>query len=456
MSSSSSLSPGVAELLVLKDQLVGAIDQLIASDLKLPSINEPNPSVAPPHPAAVMACAYAEQLQAILQGPLRSFEKSLAFHVPACLRVAVEAHVSETLREAAEQGTPALHVDEIAKSSTLDPRKLARVLRLLAAHHIFREVKPDIFTRNRCSMSLDTGKSVKVLMSTKDFFTGSDGLAAAIAHNADDAFKGAAYMAETLLDPVTSHSYSAAECGFTRALGLGSPIWDYWAKPENGHLVRRFASAMKGLKGMSGGFPWANLKDGATIVDVGSGVGSVSLPIAKAAPHVKLILQDRKEVIDEEALELWKAEAPHDLESGRVKLMQHDFFTDQPIKGADVYTMRAIIHDWADPDALTILRHLATAASSASSLVLIEQTLTYLSPPDSFPPPTAMPYTIDLQMLVNCNAMERTKEQYEALGAKAGWKLTNVWTTGPGGHDGPWRHYQFELAGQDAVSTRAA
>ncbi|GAA5912799.1 hypothetical protein JCM5296_002160 [Sporobolomyces johnsonii] len=448
MNSSASPTPGVAELLAIKDQLIGAIDQLVASGVELTSINEPDASIAPPHPAAAMACTYAEQLQAVLQGPLRSVEKSLAFHVPACLRVAIEAHVSETLREAADKGKPALHVDEIAKSSTIDPRKLARVLRLLAAHHIFREVEPDVFTRNRCSTSLDTGKSVKELMSTNDFFTGSNGFAAAIAHNADDVLKGAAYLAETLLDPATSHSYSAAECAFPRALGQELPLFDYWAKPENEHLVRRFASAMKGMKALSGGFPWATLKDGATIIDVGSGVGAISFPVAKSVPHVKLILQDRKEVVDKEALDFWKAEAPHDLESGRVKLMQHDFFTAQPVKGADVYAMRAIIHDWTDPDALKILGHLAAAASSTSSLILVEQGLTYLSPPHSFPPRTPLPYIIDSQMLVACNSMERTKEQYEELGAKAGWKLVKVWTMGPGGQDGPWRHYQFELAGK--------
>jgi hypothetical protein len=37
------------------------------------------------------------------------------------MRVAIEAHVVETLREAGGEG---LHVDEIAKSSAIDPAKL--------------------------------------------------------------------------------------------------------------------------------------------------------------------------------------------------------------------------------------------------------------------------------------------------------------------------------------------
>ena len=41
--------------------------------------------------------------------------------------------------------------------------KIARILRFLAVHHIFKEVAPDVFARNRCSSSLDTGKSVQEL-----------------------------------------------------------------------------------------------------------------------------------------------------------------------------------------------------------------------------------------------------------------------------------------------------
>lgn len=39
----------------------------------------------------------------------------------------------------------------------------ARVLRLLAANYIFVERKPGVFANNRCSIGLDTGKSVKEL-----------------------------------------------------------------------------------------------------------------------------------------------------------------------------------------------------------------------------------------------------------------------------------------------------
>jgi hypothetical protein len=40
----------------------------------------------------------------------------------------------------------------------------ARILRLLATNHIFIEVIPDVFSNNRLSSVLDTGKSVEELL----------------------------------------------------------------------------------------------------------------------------------------------------------------------------------------------------------------------------------------------------------------------------------------------------
>ena len=39
----------------------------------------------------------------------------------------------------------------------------ARVMRLLATHHVFVEVSPDVFANNSLSSTLDTGKSVEAL-----------------------------------------------------------------------------------------------------------------------------------------------------------------------------------------------------------------------------------------------------------------------------------------------------
>jgi O-methyltransferase domain len=44
------------------------------------------------------------------------------------------------------------------------------------------------------------------------------------------------------------------------------------------------------------GFPWGNLDAGSTIVDVGGGIGMVSVEIAKEFPELKFIVQDLPDV----------------------------------------------------------------------------------------------------------------------------------------------------------------
>ena len=41
---------------------------------------------------------------------------------------------------------------------------VARLLRYLATHHVYKEISPDIFVNNRISSLLDTGKSVSDIL----------------------------------------------------------------------------------------------------------------------------------------------------------------------------------------------------------------------------------------------------------------------------------------------------
>lgn len=57
-----------------------------------------------------------------------------------------------------------LHVNDIAAFTDVNSGKLARVLRVLATKHIFREVAPDVFANNRLSSVLDTRKDVRDIL----------------------------------------------------------------------------------------------------------------------------------------------------------------------------------------------------------------------------------------------------------------------------------------------------
>ena len=47
------------------------------------------------------------------------------------------------------------------------------------------------------------------------------------------------------------------------------------------------------------GFDFSSLRDGALVIDVGGGIGSVSMVIAKAYPKLNFVVEDRLKVVQD-------------------------------------------------------------------------------------------------------------------------------------------------------------
>lgn len=90
-------------------------------------------------------------------------------------------------------------------------------------------------------------------------------------------------------------------------------------------------------------FPWEDLPHGATVVDVGGGVGGFSMQLLRVYPHLNCVVEDRAEVVRQGKQEVWPQQASDLLESGKVKFLAHDFFKPNPIEGADVYFLRGVL-----------------------------------------------------------------------------------------------------------------
>lgn len=87
-------------------------------------------------------------------------------------------------------------------------------------------------------------------------------------------------------------------------------------------------------------YPWESLDwHGSIFADIGIGQGTVSHRIASITTHLKFIVHELAGVVQEGS-----ANSPTDLKK-RLKFMEHDFFTEQPVKNADVYFFRWILHD---------------------------------------------------------------------------------------------------------------
>lgn len=164
------------------------------------------------------------------------------------------------------------------------------------------------------------------------------------------------------------------ESGFNVAFDSSDPI--YMEINKDPHRVKRFGDAMSFFHSRPGlevshlldNYDWKSIASeadsSAVFVDVGGSHGSVSIELAQRFSSIECIIQDRAEVVAE-------ANVPSHL-SERVRFMAHDFFTEQPIKGADVYYFRWILHNWSDKYAIQILRRLLPALKHGAKVIVNE------------------------------------------------------------------------------------
>jgi C-methyltransferase len=150
-----------------------------------------------------------------------------------------------------------------------------------------------------------------------------------------------------------------------------------------------------------------------TIVDVGGGQGPLLAAILARAPASRGVLYDLPRVV---------ADAPsllreHDV-ADRVRIAEGSFFDSVP-DGGDAYILKNVIHDWPDDKAVQILRNVRAAAGPRATVLLVELVI-----PDhdrDFPGKW-----VDLEMLLNLGARERTADQYRDLLGQAGFQMTRV------------------------------
>ncbi|KAJ7939652.1 O-methyltransferase, partial [Mycena leptocephala] len=388
--------------------------------------------------------AAASQLIAMVRSPVETMiENGLLFHLPACIRAAVESNMVEIVREAIRYDNLGIHVDDIAKMNNTDPNKAGRILRVLANNHIFTEIYPDVFAVNRLSSVLDSGYSLAELQKNPGCrYKSTLGISALILMETDEAFKGSAYLSEVFTNPTTAHSVEPTASPWNISAKTDKLLFDWYDLPQNAGRKTRFSFAMACSTNLEppgavlSGFEWTSLPRDAIVVDVGGGVGSTALILARAIPHVNIVVQDRASY--------WAEGAPDLLESGRVTLEVHDFFACQPPRNVAVFFLRWILHDWADPSAVRILQTLRQAAKPETKLITMDVIIPYTCSDTStdligsvvpeVPAPllpnmgsaSNMKYCLDLQMFVLGNCQERTLRHLVRLAHQSGWEVSEV------------------------------
>jgi ubiquinone/menaquinone biosynthesis C-methylase UbiE/predicted transcriptional regulator len=313
------------------------------------------------------------------------------------LQMITASWVSQSIYAAAKLGIADLlkngpqTIDELATSAGADAQTLYRLMRGLASVGVFTEVKDKYFGLTPLGECLQTGapQSMRAMAS----MCGEE-------H----------YQAWGNI----LHSVKTGECAFKNL--YATSFFQYLK--QNTEAEQIFCEAMTNYAtqahiSVAATYNFSGIKK---IVDVAGGHGTLIASILEANPKMSGVLFDIPEVI-EGAKQNIKAVG---LEN-RCELVAGDFFKSVP-SGGDAYILSTVIHDWDDEHSIAILKNCHDAMVENGKLLIVEMVI----------PPGNEPFfgkMLDLTMLVIHGGRERTKAEYEALFAKAGFKLTNIFPT---------------------------
>jgi SAM-dependent methyltransferase len=189
---------------------------------------------------------------------------------------------------------------------------------------------------------------------------------------------------------------------------LGMPVFDY-LKQHPAH-AQQFTNAMQSLTAL-----WTvdlaskiDTSEVAVAVDVGGANGSLLRLLQQANPELRGIVFDRPGVA---------AAVAADVNDERTEVLGGDFFESVP--PADLYLLKAILHDWDDESCVRILSRCRQAMKPDGRIAIVEM----LVPVEGDPGLTAM---VDLNMLAVTGSRERTLAEFDTLLTDAGLRRAAV------------------------------
>ncbi|KAG8527710.1 uncharacterized protein KY384_007864 [Bacidia gigantensis] len=385
----------------------------------LASQNAPAPSFSPdsadipetPEQAALRShlLASLDDLRLLVNGPRRTIRSLICFSNDlAAFQVAFDFNFFTIVPES-EKG---IALEEVARQAGIDVGRTRQVMRMLCTHRVFREIKEGWFAHTLTSV----------------LFKRDENLRSAGHFGMDEIFKAASSTSDTIkaspqISDLTHSPFN------TR---LGASMFDYY--DQNPEHAARFAKAMAGVASvdrkpstMADLFPWETLNG--TIVDVGGGSGHVALTLAQRFPQLNFLVQDSPDMLAEGKRILAKEDPAV---AGRIELMQHDFFQVQPpserlsARGPVAgFFLRHIYHNWNDADCIKIARALVPALEAAAPGTPMLVSERVLPGPNSGTPlhEERGMHQMDMMMMVELGAKERTQNEWQALFREADERL---------------------------------
>jgi hypothetical protein len=305
--------------------------------------------------------------------------------VAQSISVAAELGIADQLARGEKSSS------QLAALLNADQQKLHRLLRFLASVGIFQQVNTDGawhmtplagFLLNDAPYSVRAGARMLGRMS------------ATYPHMTENVLTG--------------------KCAYNLAFGR-SIFEDLLSKPEDAAI---FDAAMNSFHGgeteaVLDAYSYEGIK---ILADIGCGAGTVLMATLKRYPALRGMLFDQTHVLERTADNVRLAGL-----EGRCQMYAGSFFEAIPA-GADAYTMRHILHDWADDLCVRILVNIRKALPADGRLLIIEAVV-----PEGNDP--SMSKLFDMFMMIFPDGRERTEAEYRNLLSAGGFTLRSVTPT---------------------------
>ncbi|GKZ60306.1 hypothetical protein AnigIFM60653_008906 [Aspergillus niger] len=289
---------------------------------------------------------------------------------------------------------------ELSSVANVPENLLRSHIRLAMTCHLFQESGPiGMVAHSSVSRQLASDPS---LVSWGQYFANSVFPTATKNVNATAAWPGSKELNETAHNLAFDHQGS---------------FFDYVS--QDPARTVEFANSMKAVSTTSffdpchlcKSFDWSSLGDG-VVVDMGGSTGHVSIALAESFPSLRFVVQDLPDVVSNSIKRLEERQLPLSVTT-RIQFQGHSLFDMQPVKGAAVYLLRQILHDWPDRKAVQILRSIVPALGPRSKIFIADIVL---------PKAGSIPATEEQVMRCNdlllhqfTNTLERTLEDWQAI-----------------------------------------
>jgi len=318
-------------------------------------------------------------------------------------RLGTELGLFETL----ENSTTPLTVAEITKKTNgADPTLIGRILRCLESFGAINGNGNDGYTSSTVSKAFADKKHAACLESCFDFLT-----------------PGWILVPKFLKENKYQNPTSGTMTPFAEAYGFkdGATLWEILGTTSHMPAMGLWMSSFNdGHKNFLDIYPiMERLAPGAStdpeavmMVDIGGGQGHQAIAMKAKFPDLpgRYIVTDLAHGLPEKK----------DAYPG-VEFLVHDFMTEMPIKGARLYYLRYISHDWPQAVLIQTLTHVREAMTPGYSKVIINDWIVPEQEASKFM--TAQ----DWNMMSIGGGMERTEDLHREYLDAAGLKITGIW-----------------------------